>query len=211
VLHSGPAQGRCLQQWTIRGEVTLIGDPVSPVKLAGFYTACHDFFYASQENPPCPRARRVSSVSCLPSTGGDFLLAFDLADVSPGPGHYIYLILWTDANDNDVYDPGEEWRYVIPLYDDCVFQAATDCVCRYHERIDEATGAHPGWNRSIGLDRWAPMERSVLEGARLANEMAWSASAREEEEDTVENRGLDHAFGSGIDSPRLRATASPGD
>jgi hypothetical protein len=169
----GTASRRCLDQWTIAGEVTLIGEPCATVRLAGFYTSCHDFFYASQANSPSGPARLVSTVAEIGREGGEFSLCFDVAPLAPLGGHYIYLILWADLNGNGVFDPGEEWKYVIPLYDDRVFAGATDCVFYFEERPDEDKGTRPGWNLSRGLEHYAPVETTAQGGARLANETAW--------------------------------------
>ncbi len=163
---SGAASRRCLDQWTITGEVTLIGEPSAPVRLAGFYTKCHDFFYASQPGSPCGPARLVTTVADLGREGGEFSLCFDVASLFPLEGHYIYLILWADLNNNRAFDPGEEWNYVIPLYDDEVFAGATDCVLCFG-------GTLPGWNLSRGCEQYVPVETAFQDGARLANMTAW--------------------------------------
>jgi hypothetical protein len=165
---------RCLEQWTITGEAVLIGEPSAPVMLAGFYTSCNDFFYASQERPACRPARLVSSVATLGREGGEFALCFDVGSLDPAGGHYIYLIFWADSNGNGRYDPGEEWKYVIPLYDDRVFGEATDCVYYYDDRPNEQRGTRIGWNQSAGLERYIPVDCAVHEGAKLSNETAWS-------------------------------------
>jgi hypothetical protein len=170
---SGATLRRCLEHWTIAGEVLLIGEPSAPVKLAGFYTSCNDFFYASLTSPSCQPALLVSNVACLGREGGDFTLCFDVASLQPSGGHYIYLILWADRNGNGTYDPGEEWKYVIPLYDDRVFGEATDCVYYYEEQANQDRGTRPGWNRSVGLERYVPVVETANEGAKLANETAW--------------------------------------
>ena len=175
---------RCLEHWTIAGEVLLIGEPSAPVNLAGFYTSCNDFFYASRKSPSCQPARLVSTVARMGLEGGEFLLSFDVAALKPSGGHYIYLILWADENGNGVYDPGEEWKYVIPLYDDRVFGAATDCVYYYEERADENKGTRPGWNRSAGLEKYVPETEMSSEGAKLANETAWSERSTTVAQDT---------------------------
>ena len=172
----GAAPRRCLDQWTISGEVTLIGEPSAPVRLAGFYTRCHDFFYASRPGSPCGPARLVTTVADVGREGGPFQLCFDVAPLSPADGHYIYLILWADLNGNSVFDPGEEWKYVIPLYDDRVFAEATDCVLYFQAREDEGKGTSPGWNLSRGCERYAPVASALQSGARLANMTAWESS-----------------------------------
>ncbi len=171
---TGATSGRCPHQWTITGEVVLIGEAPAPVKLAGFYTRCNDFYYASAVSPKCAPARMVSNVAALGPGGGDFSLAFDVASLQPASGHYIYLILWSDENGNGSYDPGEEWKYVIPLYDDRMFQQATDCVYFFDERADEMKGTQPGWNQSAGLERYVPIAVAPCDGAKLSNETAWS-------------------------------------
>ena len=173
----GTIARRCLDQWTIAGEVTLIGEPSAPVRLAGFYTRCHDFFYAARPGSPCGPARLVTTVADLGEQGGEFSLCFDVTPLAPEGGHYIYLILWADADGNRAYDPGEEWKYVVPLYDDRVFTGATDCVYYFDVRPDEQKGTLPGWNQSRGLERYAPVDLSAQSGARLANETAWTARA----------------------------------
>jgi hypothetical protein len=165
---------RCLDQWTITGEVVLIGEPSAPVMLAGFYTSCHDFYYASREIPACQPARLVTGVVPLCRERTPFSLCFDVEPLDPTRGHYIYLILWADANGNRLYDPGEEWKYVIPLYDDRVFRGATDCVYYYEECPDAHKGTQPGWNQSAGLDRYVPVHRACHDGANLANDTAWT-------------------------------------
>ena len=117
-------------------------------------------------------------MAALGAGGGEFNLHVDVSSLSPCPGHYIYLILWADGNGNDAYDAGEDWRYVIPLYEDRLFREATDCVYYYVEGPNPATGAEPGWNQSIGLDRYAPVICASMEGARLSNESAWCDAAR---------------------------------
>jgi hypothetical protein len=161
----------------IGGEVLLVGDSPANVKLGGFYTHCHDFYYASQHKPQCPRACLVSNVASLGASGGNFLLTFDVSWISPSAGHYIYLILGNDQNRNGEFDPLEDWRYVIPLYDDAVFQGATDCVYYYDNRSNECIGTAPGWNQSVGLDHYAPVDCAARDGARLSNEVAWCAGA----------------------------------
>jgi hypothetical protein len=172
---SSATSQRCLDCWTITGEVLLIGEPSAPVKLAGFYTSCHDFYYAAREAPACRPARLVSSVASLGREGGEFSLRFDVASLEPSGGHYIYLILWADESGNGIYAPGQEWKYVIPLYDDRVFGEATDCVYYYEERANENKGTQPGWNQSAGLEQYVPVAAAVHEGAKLANETAWNA------------------------------------
>jgi len=170
----GAASRRCLDHWAITGEVVLIGDPSAPVRLAGFYTSCHDFFYAAQPGAACGPARRVTTVADLGFCGGEFSLCFDVAALAPERGHYIYLILWADQDDNGSYDPGEEWKYVIPLYDDRVFAGASDCVYYFDVRPDQQIGTQAGWNLSHGLQTWAPVDLAAQQGARLANETAWA-------------------------------------
>jgi hypothetical protein len=166
-----PASG--LQTWSISGEVLLVGEPPAEVKLAAFFTCCRDFFYASQKNPSCPPAVMVSDAAALGSAGGPFCLHIDVSPVSPCAGQYIYLILWDDRNGDGLYQPGEDWRYVIPLYDDLVFQDATDCVYYYDDQCSSLRGTAAGWNQSIGLHRYCPVVRPPREGARLSNEPAW--------------------------------------
>jgi hypothetical protein len=169
---------RCLDQWTITGEVLLIGEPSAPVLLAGFYTSCNDFYYASGGTPSCRPAQLVSNVSPIGREGGEFSLCFDVGSLDASGGHYIYLILWADENGSGVYSPGEEWKYVIPLFDDRVFGQATDCVYYFDERADESKGTQPGWNQSAGLEQYVPLVAASRNGARLANETAWSARCR---------------------------------
>jgi len=164
-----------LQRWTVKGEVLLIGDPPPDVKLGCFYTDCNDFYYASQCRPKCPRACLVSNAASFGASGGSFSLRIDVSSLAPSAGHYLYLILWDDRNRNDEYDTAEDWRYVIPLYDDAVFQRATDCVYLYDDRSNESIGTARGWNQSVGLDRYVPVEHADWEGARLSNEVAWCA------------------------------------
>jgi hypothetical protein len=170
---AGATSRRCLDQWTVAGEVILIGEPSAPVRLAGFYTSCHDFFYTARRDSPCGPPRLVTSVAELGTGGGQFSLCFDVGSLSPARGHYIYLILWADANANGRYDPEEEWKYVIPLYDDRVFTGATDCVYYFDVRRDEQKGTLPGWNQSRGLETYAHVDLATQLGARLANETAW--------------------------------------
>ena len=141
--------------------------------LAGYYTSCNDFYYASRERPACRPARLVTDVIPLDGEYTTFSLCFDVESLDPTRGHYIYLILWADQNGNHLYDPGEEWNYVIPLYDDHVFGGATDCVYYFDERADEHKGTHQGWNQSAGLEWYVPVDRACQDGARLANETAW--------------------------------------
>ena len=178
MLATGTAARSCLDRWTIAGEVVLIGEPSAPVRLAGFYTSCHDFFYAARPDSPCGPARRVTTVADLGVFGGEFSLCFDVASLAPDRGHYIYLILWADANDNGRFDPGEDWKYVIPLYDDPIFTGASDCVYCFDVSPDEQDGVTPGWNLSRGIESWTPVELAAQLGARLANETAWEARAR---------------------------------
>ena len=63
---------------------------------------------------------------------------------------------------------------MIPLYDDKVFGAATDCVYFFDDHCDERRGTRRGWNQSTGLDRYVPVENPTHSGARLANETAWT-------------------------------------
>ena len=75
--------------------------------LAGFYTSCHDFFYAarsSSANQAIRPAALVSTAAGLGCVGGKFELCFDVAALDPAGGHYIYLILWADANGNGIFD-----------------------------------------------------------------------------------------------------------
>jgi hypothetical protein len=184
---SSATSRRCLEQWSITGEAVLIGEPSAPVMLAGFYTSRSDFYYStigkvsSGETSPgttakstCEPAVLVTSVACLGRCGGVFELCFDVATLDPASGHYIYLILWADENENEVFDPGEEWKYVIPLYDDKVFGEATDCVYYFDDHDDERRGTGHGWNQSTGLDRYIPVDRAEKNGAKLANETAWA-------------------------------------
>jgi hypothetical protein len=142
--------------------------------LAGFYTHCDDFYYASRGRPACKPARLVTDVVPLDGELTAFSLCFNVDFLDPVRGHYIYLILWADENGNGIYDPGEEWKYVIPLYDDRVFGGATDCVYYYDERADELKGTQRGWNQSAGLERYVPVDRACHDGARLANDTAWA-------------------------------------
>jgi hypothetical protein len=167
-----PAHG--LQTWSISGEVLLVGEPPADVKLAAFFTCCHDFFYASQPHPACPPAIMVSSVAPLGCTGGAFTLRIDVSSLTPCAGHYIYLILWDDRNRDGLYQPGEEWRYVIPLYEDRVFLEATDCIYYYDDQCSPPRGTLPGWNQSIGLHQYTPVVVMCREGARLSNTPAWA-------------------------------------
>jgi hypothetical protein len=164
-------------QWTVKGEVLLIGDSPQVVKLGCFYTNCSDFYYASQTRQKCPPARLVSNAASFGPSGGAFTLRIDASLLAPSAGHYMYLILWDDRNGNDEYDSAEDWRYVIPLYDDTVFLGATDCVYFYDDQPHESIGTARGWNQSIGLDRYVPVDRAEWEGARVANEVAWCGGA----------------------------------
>lgn len=78
-------------------------------------------------------------------------------------------------NKNGEFDPLEDWKYVIPLYDDAVFQGATDCVYYYDNSSNKCIGTAPGWNQSVGLDHYSPVECASREGARFSNEAAWCA------------------------------------
>ena len=159
----------------MKGEVLLIGDAPPDVKLGCFYTDCRDFYYASQHRPKCAPARLVSNAASFGPSGGAFTLKIDVSSLAPAAGHYMYLILWDDANGNNEYDPAEDWRYVIPLYDDAVFLGATDCVYFYDDAPHESAGTACGWNQSVGMDRYVPVDRTEWEGARVANEVAWCA------------------------------------
>ena len=171
---ASPAQG--LRTWSLSGEVLLVGEPPARVKLAAFFTCCRDFFYASQPDPACPPAVMVSDAASLGPSGGPFALHVDVSAVSACPRQYIYLILWNDTNGDSLYRPGDPWRYVVPLYDDRVFREATDCVWFYDEQCDPGRGTAPGWNQSIGLDRYRPVTDGCLDGARLSNEPAWESA-----------------------------------
>jgi len=176
---SGAASGRCRDQWIITGEVILNGEPSATVRLAGFYTCRHDFFYyacPSSARLSCPEgsALLVTTVADVGREGSTFSLCFDTSALQPSTGDYIYLILWADLNDNGTFDAGEEWSYVIPLYDDRVFGGATDCVFYFDDRERRDKGTHPGWNLSRGLEQYAPVDRESHAGARLANETAWT-------------------------------------
>ena len=173
MLPNGVLTTHGLQTWSIGGEVLLVGEPPADVKLAAFFTCCRDFFYASQPNPSCPPAVMVSDAAALGREGGPFRLHVDVSTVTPCAGHYIYLILWHDRNSDGLYQPGEEWRYVIPLYDDRVFQEATDCVFYYDDQCSDQRGTSAGWNQSVGLHRYSPVVTPLLEGARLSNTPAW--------------------------------------
>jgi hypothetical protein len=112
-------------------------------------------------------------VASFGASGGAFTLRVDVSSLTPSAGHYIYLILWDDRNRNNEYDSAEDWRYVIPLYDDAVFLGATDCVYFYDDRSHESIGTAQGWNQSVGLDAYVPVDRAEWEGARVSNEVAW--------------------------------------
>jgi hypothetical protein len=205
VIPAGVLPAHGLQTWSVSGEVLLVGEPPPDVKLAAFFTCCRDFFYASQPNPACPPAVMVSSVAALGGTGGSFTLRVDASAVSPRNGQYIYLILWDDANGNGLYEPGEEWRYVIPLYDDRLFLEATDCVYFYDEGCDCLRGTSPGWNQSIGLDQYRAVPVPAGEGARLSNSPAWEWAH-------CQGQGLDQKSRSDIDlHPTKEATLLSGD
>ena len=150
-----------------------MGSPPSRVKLAGFYTGCQDFYYSTRVVRHCTPARLITNVATLGETGGPFTLCVDTGALDPAAGHYIYLILWADANDNNSYDPGEDWKYVVPMFEDRAFPGATDCVYYFDDRTREETGTEPGWNLSVGLNRFAPVRCIVQDGARLSNEAAW--------------------------------------
>jgi hypothetical protein len=165
--------GRCLDTWTLAGEVLLVGNPPLHVKLAGFYTGCQDFYYSTRVVRHCAPARRITNVATLSETGGPFTLCVDTAALVPEPGHYIYLILWADLNDNDAYDPGEDWKYVVPMFEDRAFPGATDCIYYFDDRTRMETGTGPGWNLSVGLNRFAPVRCAAQDGARLSNDAAW--------------------------------------
>ena len=171
--HSVETTGRCLDAWTLTGEILLVGDPPPHVKLAGFYTGCQDFFYSTEVVRRCDPARLITNVQALGPSGGPFSLTLDTGGLAPRAGHYIYLILWADANCNDTYDPGEDWKYVVPLFEDRAFPGATDCIYYFDEAAHEEIGTEPGWNMSIGLNLYAPIRCAVQEGARLSNEAAW--------------------------------------
>jgi hypothetical protein len=210
---TGASPRRCLEHWTITGEVLLIGEPSAPVRLAGFYTGCHDFFYVSQGTPACTPALLVSDVAALGCDGGEFSLCFDVSCIHPAAGHYIYLILWADQNGNGEYDPGEDWKYVIPLYDDRVFAGATDCVYYFADRVDQDKGTQPGWNQSAGLEQYVPVDQAGHEGARLANETAWQARSPLPGggmEPPTAAKGLDLNSVSGIDFRRSHGDFSGG-
>jgi hypothetical protein len=163
----------CLDSWTLTGEVLLVGEPPSNVKLAGFYTGCQDFYYSTQVVRRCSAARLVTNVAPLGVGGGPFSLTLDAGGLAPAAGHYIYLILWADGNGNGTYDPGEDWKYVVPLFEDRAFPGATDCIYYFDETPHEELGTEPGWNMSVGLNLYAPIRCAVQEGARLSNETAW--------------------------------------
>jgi hypothetical protein len=174
VSYAVETTGRCLDTWALSGEVLLVGTPPANVKLAAFYTGCQDFYYSTQIIRRCSPARLVTNVTSLGPTGGPFTLCLDTSGIVPAPGHYIYLILWADGNDNDVYDPGEDWKYVVPLFEDQAFPGATDCIYYYDDRAHEDMGTEPGWNMSVGLNTYAPIRCTMQAGARLSNEAAWS-------------------------------------
>ena len=92
----------------------------------------------------------------LGRSGAQFALCFDAGSLEPEGGHYIYLILGADSNGNGRYYPGEDWKYVIPLFDDRVFGQATDCVYYYDDSPNEQRGTCVGWNQSAGLERIFP-------------------------------------------------------
>ena len=65
---------------------------------------------------------------------------------------------------------------MVPMFEDRAFPGATDCVYYFDDRTREETGTEPGWNLSVGLNRFAPVRCTVQNGARLSNEAAWCAS-----------------------------------
>jgi len=76
--------------------------------------------------------------------GGEFLLSFD-ARCTEALGRALHLPHPLGRREREgVYDPGEEWKYVIPLYDDRVFGAATDCVYYYEETSGRKQGNAAG-------------------------------------------------------------------
>jgi hypothetical protein len=165
-----------VKKWTISGEVLLVGDFPASVKLAAFYTHSRDFYYASLTSSESPL--RVSDAAAVCPPCGKFTLHMDVSRLYPAAGDYIYLILWADENANDLFDAGEDWRYVIPLYDDCTFQGATDCVYYYDDQECEATGTRPGWNHCTGVHRYTPVDGALQEGVCLSNEPAWDCVQR---------------------------------
>ena len=171
--HSVETTGRCLDTWTLTGEVLLVGVPPRNVKLAAFYTGCQDFYYAARWERRCSPARMITNAAALGPDGGPFSLCLDTAALDPAAGHYIYLILWADDNANNAYDPGEDWKYVVPMFEDRAFPGATDCVYYFDDRVRQEMGTEPGWNLSVGLNLYRPIRFAVQDGARLSNEAAW--------------------------------------
>lgn len=153
-------------EWSISGDATMIGVPTYSVKLAAFYGGSDRF--GSAANPML-----VSNIADLGLSGDMFSLYIDASSLSPIAGHYIELIMWQDANNNDLFEDIENWVNTCPLAGCPVFQEAFFCDYYYDDTTNALMGTQKGWNQAIDFAEYLPIDQAVKTGARIENILTW--------------------------------------
>jgi hypothetical protein len=149
----GPAPGEAV--FTLGGEVMFTGEVRHPVKLAVFYTELYMFDgeLAFYEGDFDVQVSNVVDVGSEVDVMVPFELSIDLSAYDADTDTATVL-LWEDANDNDLGDVGELRSRVIPAI-------ATGCPVfgedvtmpahfTYFEKADPIYGSPPGWNHWDG-------------------------------------------------------------
>jgi hypothetical protein len=158
--------------WTITGTALFNGTPASDVKLAAFYTDGDTYSdcmqYAEAFDPII-----VSNVVNLGTTGGNFSVSIDASSILPVQADTIILIMWIDANDNNLNETTEEWKFATPSYGCPVFQNSFTCHYYLEEDDNFLMDTEYGWNQSIGLALYVPIDSAVKAGALIENYTTW--------------------------------------
>ena len=159
-----------MKSWRVSGNATVDEESLVNVKLAAFY------------KKPGERPILVSNVENMGTKEGDFDLFVDTTELQRlSHGDRIYLIMWSDENDDDLYDLSEKWAQTKPRQSCPVFQEAYFCSYFYAEKTNELMKTQKGWNQSIkdifhplkNVYEYQPIYYAKRSGAKIESSSFW--------------------------------------
>ena len=151
---------------SITGVAQFNGTPDYNVKMAAFYTD-GDSYLDSMQYPEAYSPILVSNVVNLGTIGSDFSITIDTSSLTPTDGDNIYLIMWIDDNEDIYHHTSEDWSYVEAYYNCPVFQDSIICCFYFEDYYNPLMNTEYGWNQSIGLASFIPIDSSIKDGSKI--------------------------------------------
>ncbi|HOJ63601.1 MAG TPA: hypothetical protein PLE45_04200 [Spirochaetota bacterium] len=156
------------KKWTISGTAKFTTTKTDNIKLAAYYTGDGLIMNTS--------SKLVSNVVNLgneTTTDAKFSLKIDASSLSPSTGHYIKIVFWRDADNNNKCDVSSESNYSAcpnktngcPCFGP--YDSLAICSYYYDEGSNSFMGTQKGWNQRTGSSKYTPIDSAKKSGATI--------------------------------------------